>query len=227
VRYRRNGAWHDRDADLLLVHDGVIPNTWLAMSAGCEHFWHAGQQCWHPRLQSGGVSSHARVSIAGDAGGIVGSDLAAIRARIVALHVAHSLGAVARTELEEAQNAARSVTRKLLLLRQFLDRYYGPADWLQLPENDDAIVCRCEEVTVAQIKAVAALGCTGPNQGKAFTRCGMGPCMGRECGVTVSRLLGDYHKLGMPEVGYFRIRPPVKPITVGQLADLGGDDGSL
>ena len=65
-------------AELLLVHDGVVPNTWLAMSAGCEHYWHTRQQCWHPRVQSDGVSSVARVSIVGDAGGIVGGELAGV-----------------------------------------------------------------------------------------------------------------------------------------------------
>ena len=76
------------------------------------------------------------------------------------------------------------------------------------------------EVTAGQIRRVAALGCVGPNQGKAFTRCGMGPCMGRKCGVTVSRLIAEHHGLAMDEVGHYRIRPPVKPITVGQLAEL-------
>jgi len=220
VRYRRNDRWHDMDADMLLVHDGVMPNTWLAMSAGCEHYWHAQQQCWHPYLRESGVTSHARISIVGDAGGIVGGDLAATRARLAALHLAHGLGVATISELHEAQNAARPEIKRQNALRAFLDRYYAPAATFQVPQDDETIVCRCEEVTVAQIKAVAALGCTGPNQGKAFTRCGMGPCMGRECGITVGGLLNEYHDLGMQHTGYYRIRPPVKPITVGQLADL-------
>jgi bacterioferritin-associated ferredoxin len=106
------------------------------------------------------------------------------------------------------------------LLRRCLDQFYPPAQEFELPPDDETIVCRCEEVTAGEIRRVAALGCVGPNQGKAFTRCGMGPCMGRKCGVTVSRLIAEHHGLGMDEVGHYRIRPPVKPITVGQLAEL-------
>ena len=47
--------------------------------------------------------------------------------------------------------------------------------------------------------------------------------MGRKCGVTVSRLIAEHHGLTMDEVGHYRIRPPVKPITVGQLAALTPD----
>ena len=57
--------------------------------------------------------------------------------------------------------------------------------------DGDTIVCRCEEITAAEIRGLAALGCPGPNQMKAFTRCGMGPCQGRWCGATVGELIAD------------------------------------
>ena len=68
--------------------------------------------------------------------------------------------------------------RQYRLLRRCLEQIYPPAKEFELPPDDDTIVCRCEEVTAGEIRRVAALGCSGPNQGKAFTRCGMGPCMG-------------------------------------------------
>ena len=37
-------------------------------------------------------------------------------------------------------------------------------------------------------KALAGMGCSGPNQAKAFTRCGMGPCQGRFCAATMEGL---------------------------------------
>jgi len=70
---------------------------------------------------------------------------------------------------------------------------------------------------------VAALGCSGPNQAKAFTRCGMGPCQGRFCGDTVSGILAREAGRNINEVGRYSVRPPLKPITLGQLADSVGD----
>ena len=65
-----------------------------------------------------------------------------------------------------------------------------------------------------------ALGCAGPNQMKAFLRCGMGPCQGRLCGLTVTELIAEARGVPPAEVGYYRLRPPVKPITLAELASL-------
>jgi Sarcosine oxidase A3 domain len=80
-------------------------------------------------------------------------------------------------------------------------------------------VCRCEELTARDIRA-AAVGTPGPNQVKAFTRAGMGPCQGRQCGYTVSHLVAAAQKRPVAEVGFYRIRPPLKPVTLGELASL-------
>jgi hypothetical protein len=45
---------------------------------------------------------------------------------------------------------------------------------------------------------------------KAFVRCGMGPCQGRLCGLTVTELIAECRGVPQQEVGYYRIRPPVK-----------------
>jgi bacterioferritin-associated ferredoxin len=88
-------------------------------------------------------------------------------------------------------------------------------------------VCRCEEVTAGQIVDTVALGCTGPNQMKAFLRCGMGPCQGRECGLTVTELIAQARGVSPQEVGYYRLRPPVKPITLGELGSLPKNEAAL
>ena len=98
-----------------------------------------------------------------------------------------------------------------------LERLYRPIADLQLPA-DDTIVCRCEEVTAGAIRQYAALGCLGPNQTKAFGRCGMGPCQGRQCGLSVTQILAAARHVSPGEVGYYRIRPPLKPITLLELA---------
>ncbi len=74
-----------------------------------------------------------------------------------------------------------------------------------------------QSVAAALLTALA-LGCPGPNQLKAFTRCGMGPCQGRLCGPTVSELIAAERGVPVADVGYYRLRPPVKPVTLGELA---------
>jgi bacterioferritin-associated ferredoxin len=102
-------------------------------------------------------------------------------------------------------------------VRPLLDALYTPPAAARLPA-DDVIVCRCEEVTAGDIRRIARQGCMGPNQMKAFSRCGMGPCQGRWCGTTVGELIADAQKRTPADVGYYRVRAPVKPVTISQLA---------
>ncbi len=59
----------------------------------------------------------------------------------------------------------------------------------------DTVVCRCEDVTRAEIEAAIDGGADEINQLKHFTRCGMGPCQGRYCGDNVQELMAQ--KLGL------------------------------
>ena len=80
------------------------------------------------------------------------------------------------------------------------------------------VVCRCEEVTAGAIRAAAAAGAQGPNQAKAFLRAGMGACQGRVCGPVVSEVMAAALGRGVAEVGHYRVRPPLKPVRVGEIA---------
>jgi NADPH-dependent 2,4-dienoyl-CoA reductase/sulfur reductase-like enzyme len=101
--------------------------------------------------------------------------------------------------------------------RPLLDALYRPQAKNRIPD-DATIVCRCEEVSAGAIRRYVDLGCLGPNQTKAFGRCGMGPCQGRQCGLSVSEIIAERRQVPPASVGYYRIRPPLKPITLAQLA---------
>ena len=109
-------------------------------------------------------------------------------------------------------------------MRPFLDAAYPPyAD--AIAPADSTVICRCEEVTAGQIRSHAKLGCLGPNPAKAFGRAGMGPCQGRYCGLTVTALLAEANGQTPDETGYYRIRPPLKPVTLGELAAMDAPVG--
>jgi len=46
----------------------------------------------------------------------------------------------------------------------------------------------------------------------------MGPCQGRFCGLTVAEIIASERGESVRDVGYYRIRPPIKPVTLGELA---------
>ena len=203
-------------ADLLLLHQGVVPNVNLAMAAGIEHRWNARQLCFEPVLDADFGSSVPAIAVAGDGAGIAGGSAAAERGRIAAIATVRALrpeAAVADTQ------AIRQKLRREEMGRAFLDWLYRPADALRQPVGE-TLACRCEEVTAQQVRDMARIGCEGPNQMKAFLRCGMGPCQGRLCGLTVTELIAAERDTTPADVGYYRLRPPVKPITLAELASL-------
>ena len=129
-------------------------------------------------------------------------------------------------EVADRRDALVSVWQ-LEIGRAFLDTLYQPASQFRLPADDSTIVCRCEEVTAGQVRDTVKLGCEGPNQMKSFLRCGMGPCQGRLCGLTVTELIAAARGVPPGDVGYYRLRPPVKPIALAELANLPQTDAAL
>ncbi len=87
------------------------------------------------------------------------------------------------------------------------------------------IVCRCEEVTAGDIRRLARAGAQGPNQAKAMSRAGMGPCQGRLCGLTVAEIMAAELRSSPETVGHYRLRPPVKPMTLAEIAMLAETGG--
>jgi hypothetical protein len=43
----------------------------------------------------------------------------------------------------------------------------------------------------------------------------MGPCQGRLCGLTVTEIIAQARDTMPDEVGYYRVRPPIKPVMLG------------
>ena len=215
-------AWEDGElaADYLLLHEGIIPNVQVSLALQLRHEWDEAQLCWRPSLDAWGQTSLPNIAVAGDGGGILGTDAAVLSGRLAALDAAMWLGHIGAAERDRRAAPIRAPLDRERAFRPFLDRLYRPSRSVMVPAEDEVIACRCEEVSVGKVRRATQLGAQGPNQLKAFTRCGMGPCQGRICGPVVAAIAADV--LGKPigEIGTYRPRAPFKPITVGTLADL-------
>ena len=216
VTYMSGGRRETIPAELLLLHQGVVPNVNLAMAAGIEHRWDDLQLCWSPVLDRDGNTSVEGIAIAGDGAGIGGAEAAVVRGRIAARAAVEALAPAAAARLAPMATFRASLA-KAERGRAFLDTLFRPARQFRIPSGD-TIVCRCEEVTAKDILDAVAIGATGPNQLKAYRRTGMGPCQGRLCGLTVTELMAQARGKTPQEIGYYRLRAPVKPITLAELA---------
>jgi bacterioferritin-associated ferredoxin len=213
------------EVDTLLLHQGVAPNINLASSIGIEHRWDDLQCAFVPQLDAWGTSAIDGIAIAGDGAGIAGAWAAEERGKLAAIAAVRALKPESLSRLP-AESSVRAALDAELKARRFVDIMYRPADRFRQPTGD-TLVCRCEEISAGQIARTVELGCTGPNQLKSFLRCGMGPCQGRFCGLTVTEVIAKARGVTPQEVGYYRLRPPVKPVTVAELAALPKDDAAV
>jgi Fe-S-cluster-containing hydrogenase component 2/bacterioferritin-associated ferredoxin len=87
---------------------------------------------------------------------------------------------------------------------------------------DELLVCRCEEVTAGEIRrAVRQYKGTSVTEVKRRARCGMGLCQGKSCGRLVTRIIAEETGAALNEMPPATDRPPVRPVTFGELA--GGE----
>lgn len=226
VQYTVDGRTETFPCDQLMLHQGVVPNVNLSRAAGIEHEWNAAMDCWQPRVDNWGASSVPGIGIAGDGAGIAGARAAEYRGLLAGLNAACVLGHIDAAQRDRDAMPYWRALNQAVRGRAFFDALYKAPDEYRRPTGD-TIVCRCEEVTADQVRQTMLLGCTGPNQMKAFLRCGMGPCQGRFCGLTVSELIAEERGVPVAEVGYYRLRFPTKPLTLGELASLPQTQASV
>lgn len=217
VTFTYKGRKRRIPCEIVFLHHGVVPNTQAARSLGILHSWDASQGSFVPVLDEWGQSDVAGVFIAGDGAGIGGAKVAEHAGRLAALKVAEDAKRLSTQDCNLMAAPLRRALARELAVRPFLDAAYPPYG-AALHPADSTVICRCEEVTAGDIRSYAKLGCLGPNQTKAFGRAGMGPCQGRYCGLTVTALLADANGQSPDQTGYYRIRPPLKPVTLGELA---------
>lgn len=219
VTFRSGGRPHRIDTDVVALHQGVVPNQQITRVLRCEHRWSENQRCFVPVVDEFGETSVAGVYVAGDGSGIGGAAAATLRGRLVARRIAAKAG----RGTSSSTAALVAELRREMAIRPFLETLYAPSEAVLSP-SDTTLVCRCEEITAGQIREAVDLGAPGPNQVKSFLRSGMGPCQGRMCGLAVTEIIADRRGEPPSLVDYYRIRPPLKPLALSELAALRSDE---
>jgi NAD(P)H-nitrite reductase large subunit len=81
--------------------------------------------------------------------------------------------------------------------------------------HDEAIVCRCENVTAGAVRDGVDFGGGEANRVKSLSRAGMGRCQGRYCQLAALELVAAKAGCATDTVGRFRGQAPVRPAPIG------------
>jgi hydrogen cyanide synthase HcnB len=211
-RARRN------DVDLVVTGFGFVPNTELTELAGCRHRFADELGGWVPERDALMRTSVPGVLAAGDSCGVAGSLVAVCEGRVAGITAAEEAGVLSPPEAERRRDAPLRRLRALAGVREVLDEMSRMRPGLVELATPTTIACRCEEVTVEQVRAAIAEGARDLQAIKLFTRLGMGACQGRNCEPSCAALVASATGCEVPAAGRIAARPPVKPVTLGELA---------
>ncbi|BHH82758.1 FAD-dependent oxidoreductase [Desulforhopalus sp. 52FAK] len=206
------------EATTLLVNEGIIPNVSLLRQVGVQHTWDEVQRFWYPDVKEDGRTNFPTVFVAGDGNFVHGAKSAEYKGRLTALTIAKEMHRISQAEYEAAVQPVRDILTLDISPRPFIDKMYAPRPELfGIP--DSTTVCRCEGVTAGRIRDLVEQGYTDHNEIKAIIRCGMGPCQGKMCGSAVFELIAEGSGLEPQKIRQHRLRPPIKPVSLQELAN--------
>ena len=188
VRLRRGArVWHE-SCDYLANAYGFTANTELAALLGCVIEGGA------VKVDQAQQTSVDGIYCAGETAGVGGVETALLEGQIAGYS---ATGQAANAEkLSAAIGNARSFAASL-------NATFQPRAELRTLAQPDTLVCRCEDVTLANLCRANSW-----RSAKLHERCGMGPCQGRICGPAARFLLGWEPS---------SVRPPVFPTRIENL----------
>jgi len=149
------------------------------------------------------------VTVLDTAGNVLGN------VRVVQTRIAR---ATDRTMVVKVQ-APREVARQIAGILVQQAEVSAPMEQYVERLTDDMIVCRCERVTLGEIKEIIQAGSRDINEIKALTRAGMGACGGKTCQPLILRA---FREAGVPaeEVELNVARPLFVEVPLGVFAGL-------
>ena len=212
VTWQRAGSQHSLACDGLAFAHALRSETQLADLLGCEFSWSPLNRAWLPSRDEAGRSSVPSVYLAGDGAGIMGADAAEMAGERAALALLEDMGIT--IDSERGPQLERQLAR-IQGFRVGLEAAFPfPEQWAsQAP--DDLMLCRCEEISVGEVRQVVAQGHTDINRIKAHCRVGMGRCQGRMCGSAAVEIIAQAAACSPQQVGRLRAQAPIKPLPFG------------
>ena len=198
------------EADIVALGYGFASSSELSRSLGCAHrFVVRGSGSMETLTDADGRTSLSEVFAIGDGARFGGALAAQAQGIVAAAAIARDLGLKTAEPAAAHRAIGRSVRFQQVLWRLFEAPPFDPAGI-----DDEAIVCRCEEVTAGELRKLIAAGHDSPAALKRASRVGMGRCQGRYCASVVARLCPG--EVG--EFGLFAPRPPAKPVPIRALS---------
>lgn len=205
------------DVDAVCLGYGFEPSNELLRALGCAHDFDAKRRQLVTRCDENGLTDMTGIYALGDCTGLGGARIAMAQGTLAGLAAAESLGRPISDELRQLRaEALRERERHRRFQAALWKIYEAPATAAKLA-TPETLICRCEEVSFADVEAALGEGLESLGAVKRRTRIGMGRCQGRYCVPVLDTLIAE--RCGRPrsEFSGMAPRPPAKPVRIGDL----------
>ena len=214
-----SGREQTMEVDTICQGYGLVPATRLSRVLGCEHDFHPVLRTYTPVRDEYLQTSVEGCFIAGDAAEIIGKNGALFEGRLAAVAAASQLGKLNKEQAGERAHQLRVSLARERAFAGLLNRAFAPEPGLWSLMEEDTIICRCEQVTLAQVRQAVRDGCDSFAGVKNHTRAGMGWCQGRMCWMNAAHVIADELGIPLEHASRHTVRPPVFPVTLGDLLE--------
>jgi NADPH-dependent 2,4-dienoyl-CoA reductase/sulfur reductase-like enzyme len=212
------GTEKSLDVDAVISGYSLIPNTGLARMIGCKFEYQSQKGGWVPVRDVTLQTDIIGIYMVGDCAGIGGAEASRLEGRIAGAAVAFKLGLISKKRVEEINDQMKTKLSQQRKFGRMLGEIFSPKFGLVSLAKDDTLVCRCEEITLGEVKTAVAQGARSIGEVKMITRSGMGNCQGRMCEHSVSAALIQElanEQITHQQVGSYSVRPPLHPLPIG------------
>lgn len=210
VQYATGGRADTITVDALCMNAGFDPQNEIARLMGAEMRYDPAFGQLRTLRDARMRTNVTGLRVVGDCAGLGGAPAAMVEGVIAGRSAAAECGFGCDHDLFLAE-------RELARHRRFqhaLWQLYTPLP--DLPADPETVICRCENITLAQIQTgmadAAHIGTM-----KRATRAGMGRCQGRYCSPVAVRLMAQATGTVPDDNSFFAPRVPIKPVSIGAI----------
>ena len=199
------------EVDAVCLGLGFVPSSELARALGCQHRLDERTGALVVVRDRYGRTSVDGVWVVGDGGGIGGAQVAQAMGTLAGTDAARSVGRATDGDLVERRHQAETLLDRSLRFQRSLWQLYACSPLVDQLATPDTVICRCEEVTWAELESAAEPWLAAAGSLKRATRAGMGKCQGRYCSAVLMALAA--RQSGEPVGAYSGFVPqaPVAP----------------
>lgn len=208
-----HGRQTDHVVDAVCMNDGFEPQNEILRLLGAEMTYDAGFGHLRCQRDSSMQTTVPQLYAIGDCAGLGGAPAAGVEGTIAGLAAACYCRNAPMPDFRKLQ--ARLAAHRRFQQRLWALHDIAPRDLSA--QDDDLVVCRCEEVSLGDLRK--ALGTAPGHAGtvKRATRAGMGRCQGRYCGPVTARLVADRDNRPVEDRSFYAPRVPIKPVSIAAI----------